>query len=107
MKNNQDKVQQIVFDLLDKMYSKAVKASSHYGYKQIHISVIKEFVRLSKLNNELKIPPEFITTFNNVMDALVRTVEKNATADGQISKSVFKGYIKLIKKSFVEGRNVK
>lgn len=106
MKNNQDQVQKIVFNLLDKMYSKAVKASRHYGYKQIHISVIKEFVRVSKLDKDLKIPPEFITTFNNVMDALVRTVEKNAV-DGQIGKSVFKGYIKLIKKSFIEGRNTK
>ncbi len=104
MKNSQDQVQQIVFGLLDKMYSNAVKVSKHYGYRQIHTSVIKEFVKISKLDKSLKIPPEFITTFNNMMDILVNAVGQNSI-DGQISKSVFKGYIKIIKKSFVEGKN--
>ncbi len=104
MKNNQDKVQKIVFDLLDKLYSKAVKVSGHYGYKHIHTSVIKEFVKLSKLDTDLKIPPDFIDKFNSMMGALVRTVEKNEI-NGQISKPVFKSYIRLIKKSFMEGRN--
>ena len=107
MTTNQQQVQKIVFDLLDKLYSKAVKVSKEYGYRQIHTAVIKEFIMTSKLDNSLKIPEAFILTFNNLLDVLVRTVEKNATSDGQIRKSLFKSYIRLIKKSFIEGQNMK
>lgn len=106
MKTTQDQVQKIVFTLLDKLYSKAVKVSKHYGYKQIHISVIKEFAKVSKLDESLNIPQDFIVAFNKTLDSLVKTCMKNVVGE-QIQKALFKSYIKLIKSAFIEGRNTK
>jgi len=102
MDKSTKKVKNMVFNILDNIYSKAVDISKSFETKLIPLILLNTLIEKSKLKPAEGLPEDFVNNYNVLLGTLYEQCKQNATKSHSVYPKLLKAYITIVKKSILD-----